>query len=212
MPIKVSIVEDHRETREKLEELIAGEPKLRHLRSYGTGEDALSSVPSEKPDVLLVDINLPGMSGIDCVAKLTAKVPGLLVLILTTYNESKLIFDSLRVGASGYLLKKSAPTELLQAIEEVHAGGAPMSSQVARMVVTHFRAIPRPSSDVDQLTEREQTILTLLAKGSRYKEISDELGITFNTVRTHVKNIYEKLHVQSRTEATVKFLESRRSE
>src|SRR5437899_4423425 len=163
-------------------------------------------MPLEKPDVALVDINLPGMSGIECVAKLKVRLPGLRVLMLTTYEESDLIFNSLRAGASGYLLKKMLPAELIRAVEEVHAGGAPMSMQIARKVVDYFHAAPPAASDVDKLTPREQEVLTLLAKGCLYKEISNRLGISVTTVRTHLKHIYEKLHVQSRTEAAVKFL------
>ncbi len=146
------------------------------------------------------------MSGIECVARLKARLPKLQVLMLTTYEESDLIFDSLRKGASGYLLKNLPPAELVQAVEQVHAGGAPMSMQIARKVVTHFQKIKQPSSEVEQLTKREQEILALLAKGYLYKEIADLLSITLSTVRAHLHTVYEKLHVQSRTQAVVKFL------
>ena len=138
--------------------------------------------------------------------RLKERLPKTQVLMLTTYEESDLIFDSLRRGASGYLLKNMPPAELIQAIEQVHAGGAPMSMQIARKVVNHFRQIRQPASEVEQLTKREQEILALLAKGYLYKEIADHLGITLSTVRAHLHAIYEKLHVQSRTEAVVKFL------
>jgi DNA-binding NarL/FixJ family response regulator len=134
-------------------------------------------------------------------------MPKTQVLMLTTYEESDLIFDSLRKGASGYLLKNMPPTELIQAIEQVHEGGAPMSMQIARKVVNHFQQIKRPESDVEKLTGREHEILALLAKGYFYKEIADQLGISMSTVRAHLHAVYEKLHVQSRTEAVVKFLE-----
>jgi DNA-binding NarL/FixJ family response regulator len=156
--------------------------------------------------VALVDIKLPGMSGIECVTKLRAVMPKLQVLMLTTYEESDLIFNSLRAGAKGYLLKNAPLPELLQAIEQVHAGGAPMSMQIARKVVDHFCQIKDSGSDIDTLTKREHEVLTLLAQGYHYKEIGDKLSISFSTVRTHLEHIYEKLHVQSRTEATVKFL------
>jgi DNA-binding NarL/FixJ family response regulator len=156
--------------------------------------------------VVLMDINLPGMSGIECVSRLKARLPRLQVLMLTTYEESDLIFDSLRSGASGYLLKNMPPAELIQAVEQVHSGGAPMSMQIARKVVTHFQQIKRPSSEVEKLTRREQEILALLAKGYLYKEIADQLGISLSTVRAHLHTVYEKLHVQSRTQAVVKFL------
>jgi len=203
-------VEDNRGTRESLAALLAQEPGLRCAAVYHTAEAALTAIPVEKPDVALVDINLPGMNGIELVVKLKMKLPNLQILILTNYEESNLIFDALRAGASGYLLKKAIPEELIQAIEEVHTGGSPMSFQVARKVVSFFRHLERPTetvpSAVQHLSAREQEILALLAKGYLIKEISDQLGIAFHTVRTHLRNIYEKLHVQSRSEAILKFL------
>jgi len=204
--ITVSIVEDHAGTRRSLENLLAGAPEFRFLAAYTTAEEALRGMRSLPPDVALVDINLPGMSGIDCVRQLKQEFPALRVLMLTTYEESELIFNSLRVGASGYLLKKLAPAELLQAIEQVHAGGAPMSMQVARKVVEHFHGLGQNAPEVEKLTPREHETLALLAKGFLYKEIGDQLGVSVNTVKRHLHAIYEKLHVQSRTEATAKFL------
>ncbi|MBU6408801.1 MAG: response regulator transcription factor [Verrucomicrobia bacterium] len=206
MPITVSIVEDNEKTREALAARVNRAPSLRCLGTYATGELALRGIPAEKPDVVLVDINLPGMSGIECVAKLREQMPQLPVLMITTYEESELIFNSLRAGAKGYLLKNTPPAELVQAIEQLHAGGAPMSMQIARKVVDHFCRIQKPASDMEQLSKREEEVLTLLAKGRLYKEISDSLGISMATVRTYIQRIYEKLHVQSRTEAAVKFL------
>jgi len=206
MSITVSIVEDVNGTRESLVKLFNGAPGLRCLHSYATGEEALRGIPTDKPDVALVDINLPGISGIECVARLKERLPQLKVLMLTTYEESGLIFDSLRAGASGYLLKNMPPDELLQAVEQVHAGGAPMSMQIARKVVEHFHRIKQPRSDMEQLTPREQEILALLVQGDLYKEIGERLGISLNTVKRHLHAIYEKLHVQSRTEATAKYL------
>jgi DNA-binding NarL/FixJ family response regulator len=203
--ITVSIVEDHRDTRESLVALVNGTKGLRCLCTYSTGETALRGMPVEKPQIALVDINLPGMSGIECVARLKAQMPSLEVLMLTTYEETELIFNSLRAGANGYLLKNMPPDELIAALEQVHAGGAPMSMQIARKVVDHFHRTRDPS-DVGKLTPREHEILTLLAKGCLDKEIVGKLGISFTTVRTHLKHIYEKLHVQTRTEATAKFL------
>lgn len=205
MPITISIVEDDPETRKSLLKLLGGAAHVHCLSNYATGEEALRGIPTEKPDVALVDINLPGMSGIECVAKLKLKLPNLRFLMLTTYEDSDRIFDSLRAGASGYLLKKTGYAELIHAIGELHAGGAPMSTQVARQVVEHFHRIQKPSSDVEKLTAREQEILALLAKGYLYKEISERLNISMSTVSTHLQHIYEKLHVQSRTEATAKF-------
>jgi DNA-binding NarL/FixJ family response regulator len=207
MRIRVSIVEDDRGTRESLTELLGRAPALRFVSAHPSGEDALQQMPAAAPDVVLMDINLPKMNGIECVARLKEQLPRTQVLMLTTYEESDLIFDSLRRGASGYLLKNMPPAELIQAIEQVHAGGAPMSMQIARKVVSHFQQIKKPQSDMEQLTKREHEILALLAKGYLYKEIADQLGISLSTVRAHLHAVYEKLHVQSRTEAVVKFLE-----
>ena len=207
MNIRVSIVEDSRGTRESLAELLGRAPALSCVGAHPNGEEALRQIPVEKPDVVLMDINLPKMNGIECVERLKQTMPKMQVLMLTTYEESDLIFDSLRKGASGYLLKNMPPAELIQAIEQVHAGGAPMSMQIARKVVNHFQKIKKPQSDMEQLTKREHEILALLAKGYLYKEIADQLGITLSTVRAHLHAVYEKLHVQSRTEAVVKFLE-----
>jgi len=206
MRIRVSIVEDNRGTRESLTELLNRAPALHCVGAHPSGEEALQQIPAELPDVVLMDINLPQMNGIECVSRLKQQMPKTQVLMLTTYEESDLIFDSLRKGASGYLLKNMPPTELVQAIEQVHAGGAPMSMQIARKVVSHFQQIKKPQSDMEQLTKREHEILALLAKGFLYKEIADQLGVTLSTVRAHLHTVYEKLHVQSRTEAVVKFL------
>ena len=207
MPITISIVEDSKGTRETLSELLKRSPGIVFLGAYPDGERALEGLPMKMPDVVLMDINLPGMSGIECVARLREKLPKTQVLMLTTYEEGDLIFESLRAGASGYLLKNMPPSELLQAVEQVHAGGSPMSMHIARKVVNHFQQIKKPSSEMEKLTKREQEILALLAKGFLYKEIADQLGISLSTVRAHLHTVYEKLHVQSRTEAVVKYLE-----
>jgi DNA-binding NarL/FixJ family response regulator len=204
--IRVSIVEDNRGTRESLAELLGRAPSLRFVNAHPNGEEALRQIPLDAPDVVLMDINLPKMNGIECVLQLKQQLPKTQVLMLTTYEEGDLIFDSLRNGASGYLLKNMPPAELIQAIEQVHAGGAPMSMQIARKVVSHFQRIKMPQSEMEKLTKREQEILALLAKGYLYKEIADQLGITLSTVRAHLHTVYEKLHVQSRTEAVVKYL------
>jgi DNA-binding NarL/FixJ family response regulator len=206
MPIKVSIVEDSRGTRQSLAELLGNSPALCCIGAYRDAEQALQRIPAEPPDVVLMDINLPGMSGIECVARLKERLPKVQVLMLTTYDDSNLIFDSLRNGASGYLLKNMPSAEIVQAVEQVHAGGAPMSMLIARKVVSHFQEIKEPATEGGKLTRREQEILALLARGYLYKEIGDQLGITLSTVRAHLHAIYEKLHVQSRTQAVVKFL------
>jgi DNA-binding NarL/FixJ family response regulator len=199
-------VEDDKGTRDALATRVNRVDGMRCLSTYATGEKAIPGILAEKPNVALIDINLPGMSGIECVAKLKSQLPDLQMLMITTYEETEVIFNSLRAGARGYLLKNAPPAELIQAIEQVHAGGAPMSMQIARKVVDHFCRTPG-TSDMDKLSKREEEVLALLAKGSLYKEISDTLNISLNTVRTYVHRIYEKLHVQSRTEAAVKFLQ-----
>lgn len=205
-PVTVCIVEDDQDTRESLLALLDGEAGLRCVGAFPNGEIALKKIPLERPEVALIDINLPGMSGIDCVARLKAILPALQVLILTTYEDRELIFNSLRAGAKGYLLKNMPPAELVQAVRQVHAGGAPMSMHIARKVVDFFGERPQPAPEVESLSKREHELLTLLAQGFLYKEIADRMAISLNTVRTYIQRIYEKLHVQSRTEATAKFL------
>ena len=204
--IKVSIVEDDAGTRVNLMAVLGATATLQCLRAYPNGEEALAGIPREIPDVVLMDISLPGMSGIECVAKLKASLPKVQILMLTTYEDSKLIFDSLRAGASGYLLKNMPPAEVVQAVEQVSVGGSPMSMHIARKVVNHFQQVEQSASKVAVLSKREQEILALLAKGYLYKEIADQLGITHGTVRVHLHSVYEKLHVTSRTEAVVMFL------
>lgn len=207
MNINVSIVEDSRGTRESLSELLKRSPSLRCVGAYADGEEALRAIPSQNPDVVLMDIKLPGMSGIECVARLKEKLPKTQVLMLTTYEEGDLIFESLRAGANGYLLKNQPPGELLTAVEQVHAGGSPMSMHIARKVVNYFQRIKQPASEMEVLTPREREVLGLLAKGYLYKEIADQLHVSFSTVRAHLHQVYEKLHVQSRTEAVLKYLD-----
>jgi DNA-binding NarL/FixJ family response regulator len=204
-PITLALVEDDNKTRKSLAELLSGESRVRCVGTYPDAETAVREIPAIKPDVALLDINLPGMSGIECVGQLKKLLPKLQVLMLTKYEESDLIFSSLRAGASGYLLKKMVTVELISAIEQVYAGGSPMTMQIARKVVEHFNQIKSPTAELEKLTPREHEVLALLAKGFLYKEISDQLGISLHTFRTHQRAIYEKLHVHSRTEATVKY-------
>jgi DNA-binding NarL/FixJ family response regulator len=206
--IRVGVVEDVAETRDALAALIHGAEGFSCVCAVATAEAALRELPAASPDVVLMDIRLPGMSGIACVAELKRRLPKVQVLMLTTYEESDLIFNSLRAGAGGYLLKKTHPAEILQAISQVYEGGSPMSVNVARKVVNYFQQVAQSASEVEQLTPREREILDLLAKGYRYKEIVECLNISLSTVRTHIRAVYEKLHVQSRTEAVVKFLGS----
>src|SRR5215469_1166006 len=206
MPIKICIVEDNADMRESVAQVLNQAPGLRCINTYASAEAAVHDLPKQKPDVALVDINLPGMNGIECVAKLKTQLPQLQVLMLTRYEQSDMIFDSIRAGASGYLLKHTSAAELIQAVEQVHSGGAPMTMQIARKVINHFQQIQKPACDVEKLTTREQEVLNLLAKGYLYKEIASQLGISINTLRNHLRTIYDKLHVHSRTEATVKYL------
>jgi len=206
MAISVSIVEDNAGIRKSFSALLDRTPGMRCAGAYGTAEEAIVGMPAAGSDVALVDIHLPGMNGIDCVRRLKELLPALQILMLTRYEQSDFIFNSIRAGASGYLLKNTPPDNLVRAIEQVHAGGAPMTMTIARKVIEHFRGIGQPASDVQKLTPREQEVLALLAKGYLYKEISDHLGVSINTLRNHLRAIYEKLHVHSRTEATVKFL------
>ncbi len=206
MPIKICIVEDNYDMRESVAQALNESPGIRCIGTYATAEAAVHDLPFQKPDVALVDIHLPGMNGIECVAKLKAQLPQLQILMLTRYEQSDMIFDSIRAGASGYLLKRTPAAELVQAIEQVHSGGAPMTPQIARKVVAHFQQIQKPSSDMQKLTSREQEVLALLAKGYLYKQIAGKLDISINTLRAYLRAIYDKLHVHSRTEAAVKYL------
>ena len=205
MLISFAIVEDQLELRKNLMEWLGQAPGLKCVGSYSSGEEALKHLPKLYPEVVLMDINLPGMSGIQCVSRLKQFLPETDVLMLTTYDHADMIFDAIRAGATGYLLKNQPREELVQALQQVRAGGSPMSLKIARKVITHFQA---PKSQVDelaQLTNREQEILRLLTKGYLYKEIADHLGVSLGTIQTHIASVYEKLHVHSRTEAAMKF-------
>lgn len=204
MSIAITIVEDQRDMRESLVEWLGNAPGLRCVGAHATAEEALRRIPDEHPDVVLMDINLTGMNGIQAVARLKESLPQTQVLMLTTYDDGDLIFDSLRAGANGYLLKNMPQSELVHALQQVQAGGAPMSLQIARKVINYFHLSNKPSQKLKQLTARETEILKLLAKGYLYKEIADHLGVSMSTVRTHISAVYEKLHVHSRTEAVMK--------
>ncbi len=206
MTRNVAIVEDDAGIRGDLEALLKISPGYRCVGACASAEEALVQIPHWRPEVVLMDINLPGMSGIECVARLKLKMPDLLVLMLTVYDDGESIFRALKAGASGYLVKRLASDKLLEAIQEVSAGGAPMSCQIARKVVQFFHHAG-PSEEVSEnLSPRELEILDLLVAGCFFKEIADRLGISGETVRTHVNHIYRKLHVRSRTEAVVKYL------
>ncbi len=206
MPVKIAIVEDNTGIRESLCVLINGSPGFQCIAAYANAESALKQMPAKWPDTLIMDINLPEMSGIECVAKLKAMRPGLQVIMLTVQLDTEAIFKSLKAGAVGYLLKHTSPAEIIAALEDVQRGGSPMTNSIARKVVHYFQQEKPAVNETENLTRRELEILNLLAKGFQYKEIADQLGINILTVRTHIHNTYEKLHVRSRTEAVVKFL------
>jgi len=202
----VAIVEDDAGIREDLVALLNGSRGCRCVGACASAEEALIQIPYWRPEVVLMDINLSRMSGIECVARLKAKMPDLFVLMLTVYEDGDSIFRALKAGASGYLVKRLASDKLLEAIQEVTAGGAPMSCHIARKVVQFFNQAG-PSPEVSEnLSPRELEILDLLVTGCFFKEIADQLGISGETVRTHVNHVYRKLHVRSRTEAVVKYL------
>ncbi len=203
--LRVSVVEDDGEIRAHLVQLIAAANGFTLVSDHHEGGGAIETILQMQPDVVLMDINLPGMNGIECTRILKRQSPALQILMLTVYEDAEAIFESLNAGASGYLLKRTPSATLLEAIREVHEGGSPMSSQIARRVVQHFSQGNR-KPEIEQLTDRERAVLDLLARGQLYKEIADQLGTSLDTVRKHLQNIYHKLHVHTRTEAVVKYL------
>lgn len=208
---KVAIVEDNATLRKYLTELIRSTPGLQCVCACASAEDAIVELPKHHPNVVLMDIHLPGESGIACTARLREKMPELQVIMLTVYKDIKMIFQALKAGACGYVLKRADEGEILEAIAEVRAGGAPMTSEIARMVVRAFADPPKISASegTDQLSSREMEILALIAEGCPNKEIASRLFISTATVRTHLMHIYEKLHVHCRTEAAAKYLRSK---
>jgi DNA-binding NarL/FixJ family response regulator len=206
MSISVSIVEDDAGVRGSLARLIDGTPGFRCLSQHPTAESALQDMPKASPEVVLMDINLPGLSGVECVRRLKPLLPRTQVIMLTVYQNPDHIFKALTAGATGYLLKQTPPAELLDAIREVHGGGSPMSSHIARKIVQSFQQPVPVASEANHLSPRETEVLDLLAKGFLYKEIADKTGLTYATVHTHIRHIYEKLHVRSRTEAVAMHL------
>lgn len=205
-PIQVAIVEDDEEIRANLAYRIRGNVSFSLMHTCTSAETALTELPQLKPEVVLMDINLPGIDGVECVRQLKTKLPGTQFLMLTVYEDNNRIFNSLIAGASGYLLKRTPPGKLLSAIREAHQGGSPMTPHIARRVVQHFQQIPEPVPESAQLTPRESEVLDQLAKGFLYKEILENLGISRGTLHYYIRNVYEKLHVHSRTEAVVKYL------
>jgi DNA-binding NarL/FixJ family response regulator len=208
MTITVSIVEDAEGVREGLVRLLNSSPGFGCIASYPSGEAALAEIPKQPPDVVLMDLDLPGIKGVECVRRLKTLLPAIRVVMLTVYENPEHIFDALSAGAIGYLIKKRLPGDLLEAVRDAHSGGAPMSSQIARKVVQFFEKIPA-SSGLETLSTRELEVLDLLAKGFLVKEIADQTSLGYGTVRTYIRRIYEKLQVHSRSQAVSKYLQPR---
>jgi DNA-binding NarL/FixJ family response regulator len=204
--ISVSIVDDEKKLCKSIATFLNGSAGFRCVSIYGSAELALQHLPADKPDVVLMDINMAGMDGIECVRRLKISAPQLQILMLTVYEDTEQIFKALAAGATGYLLKRLDPEDLLQAIRDVHAGGSPMSNSIARKVVASFQEANQTGEKDNLLSPREEAVLDCLAQGLAYKQIGDRLGISINTIRTHLRHIYEKLHVQSRTQAVAKYL------
>ncbi len=200
----VAVVEDDSGLRRQLVEILGTAPDIQCVGAYACAEEALKKIPALKPNVVLMDIQLPGMSGIQCVAELKKIVPDLQVIMVTVYEDSERIFKALKAGADGYLVKSSPPSQLIEAIRDVYRGGAPISSHIARKVIYHFHLTGPAPEEAKNLSPRELQVLTLLSSGFIYKEIGDKLSIGVETVRTHVKSICQKLHVRNRVEAVAK--------
>ncbi|HTI98282.1 MAG TPA: response regulator transcription factor [Dongiaceae bacterium] len=205
-PIKVSIVDDEVDLRENIAGYVDAANDFKCVSVHGSAEEALAALPREKPDVVLMDINLGGMSGIDCVRLLKPQIPETQVVMLTVFEDTEKIFSALAAGASGYLLKRLAPAKLLEAIREVHEGGSPMSASIARKVVVSLQGVPAQGNETAELSPREREVLDGLAEGQAYKQIATRLGVSIHTVRNYIRRIYEKLHVCSSAEAVAKYL------
>jgi DNA-binding NarL/FixJ family response regulator len=206
MAISVAIVEDNPAVRRNLSRYIGGAPGFRCSCVCASAEEALRLIPESPPDVVLMDIQLPRMSGIACTASLKRALPSVPVMMLTVYEDTDAIFNALKAGASGYLLKRTDPTKVLEAVTELHHGGAPMTGEIARKVISSFHRDRATTSPEESLTKREEEILDYLAKGFVTKEIADKLAISPATVRFHLRHIYDKLHVHTRVEAVIKYL------
>jgi len=206
MAITVSIVEDNEQLRTTLARVISRSEGFRCLSHYGDAESALEGLPKDSPEVVLMDINLPGMNGVECVRRLKQAAPNTQVVMLTVYEDTDNIFNALTAGAAGYLLKRTKSVELLEAIREVHRGGSPMTTHIARKVTQSLQRAGPSSQPTENLSEREQEVLDCLSQGFLYKEIAEKLGISYETVHTYIRRIYEKLQVRTRTEAVAKFL------
>ena len=201
MSISIAIVEDLDEVRNGLKSFLSLSEGFSVLDTFTTAEEALYDIPKLKPDIVIMDINLPGMNGIECIRQVKSKVPLTQFMMFTVYENDEKVFEALKAGASGYLLKNTGLVQLIESLKELHNGGSPMSSNIARKLVSVFRETEKNSQPVETLSNRENEILLLLSKGLLYKEIAEQLSIATNTVRQHIHKIYEKLHVQNRTEA-----------
>jgi DNA-binding NarL/FixJ family response regulator len=206
MPITVSIVEDQEQLRNTLARVIGRADGFECVSSYGSAEAALEELPKKNPDVVLMDINLPGMNGVECARKLKQAAPQIQIVMLTVYEDTENIFNALAAGASGYLLKRTSTAELLESIREVQRGGSPMTAHIARKVVLSFQKPAASPDGTEDLSPREREVLDCLSQGFLYKEIAEKLGISYETVHTYIRRIYEKLQVRTRTEAVAKFL------
>src|SRR3954463_4813235 len=206
MPITVSIVEDQDQLRSTLARVLNRAEGFECVSTYGTAEAALEDLPQKKPNVVLMDINLPGMNGVECVRKLKQAAPQIQTVMLTVYEDTENIFNALAAGASGYLLKRTTSAELLESLREVHRGGSPMTAHIARKVVQSFQKSAASTEATEDLSPREREVLDCLSQGFLYKEIAEKLGISYETVHTYIRRIYEKLQVRTRTEAVAKFL------
>ena len=206
MTVRVAIVEDDDQLRREFTRLVENAGDMTCVGDSSSAEAALTAIPRSSPDVVLMDLNLPGMNGIECTRRLKELRPETQIVMLTSFESNDAIFESLAAGATGYVLKRAPAAEILEAVRDVHAGGSPMSSAIARKVVSFFgkRVDPAPSPELDRLSDRERAVLIALAEGQQYKEIADSLGISINTVRNHVKRTYEKLQVNTRLEAVRK--------
>ena len=212
MTITISIVEDNDKLRATLAKVISRADGFRLASDYANAEDALADLPRIKPDAVLMDINLPGINGVECVRKLKTLLPQTQVMMLTVYEDTENIFNALAAGANGYMLKRTPTKELIAAIREMQRGGSPMTTHIARLVVQSFQkpvtaASAATNQELSELSEREQQVLDLLVQGLIYKEIAEKLGISYETVHTYIRRIYEKLQVRTRTEAVAKFLQ-----
>lgn len=205
MSIAVSIIEDDAPAREILANWIRRADGFRFVSEHGTAESALEALPALKPEVVLMDINLPGINGIECVRRLKPQLPDTQFVMLTVYEDADHIFNALSAGATGYLLKQTPRGELLAALKQVHSGGSPMTSNIARKIVQSFQQQPPLPAQEAELSPREREVLELLARGYLYKEIADSLSISLPTVNTYIRRIYEKLHVRSRSQAVAKY-------